>query len=88
MFQVKKKKFDKNQSIKENGSSALQILHNQLNQFNGKMGRSKITWMNRTKNYRPYNNSTYRHNSSSSNGGGGYKKPRYNNNRRHWPKQH
>lgn len=72
--------------MKENGSNALQMLHNQLNQFNGKMGRNKITWMNRTKNYRPYNG--YRHNGSSNSGnGGGYKKPRYNNNRRHWPKQ-
>lgn len=58
------------------------MLHNQLNQFNGKMGRNKITWMNRNKSYRPYNNG-YRHNGS----GGGYKKPRYNNNRRHWSKQ-
>lgn len=80
---MKKKKFDKNQHPKENGSNALQLLHNQLNQYNGKMGRSKITWMNRSKNnYRPYNNSNgYHHN-----GGGGYKKSRYNNNRRHWPK--
>lgn len=81
MFQVKKKKFDKNHHIKDNGSNALQMLHNQLNQFNGKMGRNKITWMNRSKNYR-INNNSYRHN------GGGYKKPRYNNNRRHWPKHH
>lgn len=81
MLQVKKKKFDKNHHTKENGSDALQLLHNQLNQFNGKMGRSKITWMNRSKNYRQYNNA-YRHNSSG--GNGGYKKPRYNNNRRHW----
>jgi len=51
------------------------------------MGRSKITWMNRTKNYRQYNNG-YRHNGSNGNGGGGYKKPRYNNNRRHWHNQH
>jgi len=61
------------------------MLHNQLNQFNGKMGRNKITWMNRTKNYRQYNNG-YRHNGSSGSGGG-YKKPRYNNNRHHWHKQ-
>lgn len=84
MLQVKKKKFDKSHHTKENGSDALQTLHNHLNQFNGKMGRSKITWMNRSKNYRPYNNG-YRHNGSGVNGG--YKKPRYNNNRRHWPKQ-
>ncbi|XP_022181591.1 ubiquitin carboxyl-terminal hydrolase 36 isoform X1 [Myzus persicae] len=85
---VKKKKFDsKNHHSKENGSNALQILHNQLNQCSGKMGRSKITWMNRTKNYRQYNNG-YRHNGSNGNGGGGYKKPRYNNNRRHWHNQH
>lgn len=82
ILQVKKKKFDKNLHVKENGSNALQMLHNQLNQFNGKMGRNKITWMNRSKNYR-INNNGYRHN-----GGGGYKKPRYNNNRRHWPKHH
>jgi len=62
------------------------MLHNQLNQFNGKKGRSKITWMSRTKNYRQYNNE-YRYNNSNGNGGGGYKKPRYNNNRRHWHKQ-
>ncbi|XP_025412938.1 ubiquitin carboxyl-terminal hydrolase 36 isoform X2 [Sipha flava] len=71
---VKKKKFDKNNhGIKDNGSNALQMLHNQLNQFNGKMGRSKITWMNRSKNYRSYNNG-YRHNGNG--GSGGYKKPR------------
>lgn len=50
------------------------------------MGRNKITWMNRSKNYRPYNNG-YRHNGNGGNGGGGYKKPRYNNNRRPWTKQ-
>ncbi|XP_050420925.1 ubiquitin carboxyl-terminal hydrolase 36 isoform X2 [Adelges cooleyi] len=72
---VKKKKFDKNHYTKENGSTnTLQLLHNQLNQFNGKMGRSKITWMNRSKNnnnYRSFNHSnhnSYRHN-------GGFKKP-------------
>lgn len=84
-MQVKKKKFDnRNHYPKENnGSNALQILQNQLNQCNGKMGRSKITWMSRSnKNYRPYNNG-YRHGG----GGRGYKKPRYNNDRRHWHKQ-
>lgn len=80
---MKKKKFDKNHhnNMKDNGFNALQMLHNQLNTFNGKMGRNKITWMNRSKNYRSYNHE-YRHNNNS-----GYKKPRYNNNRRHWPKQ-
>lgn len=62
-------------------SNPLQILHNELNTYNGKMGRNKITWMNRTKNYRSYNNNGYRHN-----GTGGYKKPRYNNHR-YWSKQ-
>ncbi|XP_050546764.1 ubiquitin carboxyl-terminal hydrolase 36 isoform X2 [Daktulosphaira vitifoliae] len=66
---VKKKKFDKNYYSKENGTNTLQLLHNQLNQFNGKMGRSKITWMNRSKHYRSFNNNNhYRHN-------GGFKKP-------------
>ncbi|XP_025199944.1 ubiquitin carboxyl-terminal hydrolase 36 isoform X2 [Melanaphis sacchari] len=73
---VKKKKFDnKNHHTKENGTNALQMLHNQLNQFNGKKGRNKITWMSRTKNYRQYNNE-YRYNNSNGNGGGGYKKHR------------
>lgn len=89
LLQVKKKKFDnRNQHTNgNNGSFALQMLHNELNQFNGKMGRNKITWMNRSKNnYRSYNNSgnnRYQHN----NNGGGYKKNRYINNRRYWSKQ-
>ena len=58
LLQVKKKKFNNKsqETIGNSDSPPLQTISNELNKFNGKMRRTKISRMNASKNNaRPYN---------------------------------